>query len=488
MATSRIILSLLSLLLAAPALAQSVCGINFRPGALVSTQTNPRAVIVADFNGDGFNDVVTTSVTSNQLIFAPGTGLGTFGPQVITPLSISGPAALLAADFNGDGLLDLAVCGPGSILVSILFGNGAGGFTLSQNITVAAGPVSLCSADFNNDGFRDLVCANSVSNSLSMIRGTASGVFNPATSIALERSNPSAVVAVDFSLDNIPDVVVSFQPSGSVTLMLSAGGSLISQNTLSTGGNQPVAMVAADVNHDNRLDLAIAHLGGSLTAMLASGTTFNPAFTIGNGATMRGVAAGDLNNDGNIDLIGASAGDNTIQCFIGNGAGGFAAGTPFTSPSPYGVAIARLDGDAYPDIVAASSGGNSTNAYLFDAFVTLPVIQTQPIRTHVITGQSTGFSVGVTGQNLSYQWRRNGSNIVNAAPFSGATSANLTINPAALSQDLDIFDVVVTNPCGSVTSSAVALGVLDCPADFNGDGEVDFFDYLDFVDAYSIGC
>ena len=46
------------------------------------------------------------------------------------------PSAIVAADFNGDGRLDLAVANSGSGTVSILHGNGAGGFTLAQTVAV----------------------------------------------------------------------------------------------------------------------------------------------------------------------------------------------------------------------------------------------------------------------------------------------------------------------------------------------------------------
>jgi hypothetical protein len=54
---------------------------------------------------------------------------------------------------------------------------------------------------------------------------------------------------------------------------------------------------------------------------------------------------------------------------------------------------------------------------------------------------------------LQYQWRKN------SVPISGKTSATLTIQPAALT-DNATYDVVVTNSVSSVTSSAVTLTVL----------------------------
>src|SRR5713101_2109196 len=70
------------------------------------------------------------------------------------------PRAVITADFNGDGRLDLAVANAGSNDVSILLGNGDGTFQAAQNYASGGTPVSLAVGDFNSDGKLDLVTAN----------------------------------------------------------------------------------------------------------------------------------------------------------------------------------------------------------------------------------------------------------------------------------------------------------------------------------------
>lgn len=80
-------------------------------------------------------------------------------------------------------------------------------------------------------------------------------------------------------------------------------------------------------------------------------------------------------------------------------------------------------------------------------------ITTQPANTTVTSGQSATFSVTAVGNApLSYQWRRGG------FPISGATAANFTM-PAARRSDADFYDVVVSNPSGSLTATTVSLSV-----------------------------
>src|SRR5207247_1437407 len=76
----------------------------------------------------------------------------------------------------------------------------------------------------------------------------------------------------------------------------------------------------------------------------------------------------------------------------------------------------------------------------------------QPASATKCVGQSATFAVTATGAGLTYQWRRNGANIA------GATSSSYTISSVSLG-DAGSYDVVVTNSCSSITSTAATLTV-----------------------------
>lgn len=84
-----------------------------------------------------------------------------------------------------------------------------------------------------------------------------------------------------------------------------------------------------------------------------------------------------------------------------------------------------------------------------------PVISVQPKSVAFMEGRAATFSILASGESpLSYQWRRNGSTI------GGATSPSLTRNNISIAGDAGLYDVVVTNIAGSITSSVATLTVV----------------------------
>jgi hypothetical protein len=74
--------------------------------------------------------------------------------------SVSQTRSLVAVDINGDGKLDIAAAGFNGDAVSLLFGNGKGGFGKLTTIETGNAPVSIAAGDFNGDGAMDLTTAD----------------------------------------------------------------------------------------------------------------------------------------------------------------------------------------------------------------------------------------------------------------------------------------------------------------------------------------
>jgi len=133
------------------------------------------------------------------------------------------------------------------------------------------------------------------------------------------------------------------------------------------------------------------------------------------------------------------------------------------------------------DCVVSNPAGSVTTNSAALTVGTPATITFPPQAVTAAAGQPVTMTVYTSGSEpLLYQWRRNGENLVDGGRVSGATTSNLTIDPA-LATDSGMIDVVVSNGCGNATSEAAELVVIGCPADFNGDGFADGFDYDDFV-------
>ena len=87
-------------------------------------------------------------------------------------------------DVNGDGKPDLAVANYGSNTVSVLLGNGAGGFGAKTDFATGTGPHSVAIGDLNGDGKPDLAVANDGSNTVSVLLGNGAGGFGAKTDFA----------------------------------------------------------------------------------------------------------------------------------------------------------------------------------------------------------------------------------------------------------------------------------------------------------------
>ena len=95
----------------------------------------------------------------------------------------------------------------------------------------------------------------------------------------------------------------------------------------------------------------------------------------------------------------------------------------------------------------------------------LPVITVQPIApASVCAGSGTRtISVTVSGTTPTYQWRKNGVNLTNSAPYTNVTTSTLTITNPSISENGAIFDVVVTRSSCPVTSTPATLTVNPSP-------------------------
>jgi hypothetical protein len=179
---------------------------------------------------------------------------------------------------------------------------------------------------------------------------------------------PLGIAIADLNGDGILDLAIAlFGPArppfgGQVAVLLGVGdGSFAAPVLYDLTPYQGVRLVAIDLNHDGKLDLAVAvqHFGGFAVLLGNGDGTFQPAVTTVLGDS-NDIAAADFNGDGNIDLVLTN--NATVQVVFVNGDGTFQSAIGYdTNEAAQTVAIADLNHDGVSDLVV---GGNYTSVLL----------------------------------------------------------------------------------------------------------------------------
>ena len=169
--------------------------------------SGPNAVVTGDFNLDRKPDAATangraSNVLTINVTILLGDGAGGFSTDN-TDLGGGSPVAIVTGDFNQDGKPDLATANAGSSNVSILLGDGIGGFSASTvGIDGGLEPTSLTVQDFNLDGSPDLATRNSLSQNETILLGDGLGEFL-ATTIELNGGSVNPASIHRSSLDSL---------------------------------------------------------------------------------------------------------------------------------------------------------------------------------------------------------------------------------------------------------------------------------------------
>lgn len=394
-----------------------------------ATNASPRELGTGDFDGDGKVDFLGTNNQGNEVSVFRNTGsggpitTGTFEPKAdIT--SGHGPYGFAVGDLDGDGKQDLVTVNNGAT-IEVFKNTSTSGTINSDSFTSAfvylvgynIGLIYVAIGDLDGDGKLDLAVTDQLSNRVLVFKNNSStGVLDA------QSFSPN----VDFPTGNSPmDIAIAdLDGDGKLELAITnRGDNVTAGNTVSilkntsvagtidassfapkvdfTCGYFPQHLAIADIDGDGKADIVVTNYGSTSVSILKNISvpgiiglnSFATKVDFTTGTNPQGIAIGDLDGDGKVDLAVANSnsiigGDltRTISVLrntttIGEiSASSFAPKVDFSvGINPISIVIADFDGDSKPDLAVTNNNSNTIsvlwhkNEQTITGFTSIPV-------------------------------------------------------------------------------------------------------------------
>jgi hypothetical protein len=338
----------------------------------------PHSEAAADLNGDGKVDLAVASYATDSVAIFAGNGAGGFA----APISVAvgdGPLSLAVADLNRDGHADLTVANSESDNLSILLGNGSGSFQAAgPPVALSDAPWYVSVGDVNRDRRPDVVVAHVgsggqqfvASRQVSVLLGDGAGGFTHAAGSPIDVGPvPYGIEIADFNSDHTPDLAIATQFDRYLHVLQGDGTGrfVAAPGSPIDVGSGPTWVVAADFNGDRNNDLAVAVGSGTVPILLGDGAgrfTHAPDSPIALPLTPHNMRAADFDRDGTLDLGVDTLGrpnfgvPPSFRVLLGGGDGRFQpAGGTTNGPvgsGPLSMAVGDFDADGKPDVAVGN--------------------------------------------------------------------------------------------------------------------------------------
>jgi len=413
--------------------------------SFVSANVQGKALALGDVDGDGDLDLALGKI-NEQSVLLDNDGSGSFTAATQNIGGASDHTNVMSfGDVDGDGDLDLALGNRNGFgNDEVYFNDGSGGFSLNGTVGPSANDTwAVELADMDGDGFLDVVMGNHEQQN-TVYLNDKTGNF-AASGLNFGNSDEATFHLGIGDIDNDGDldaVMGNTDLSSSASLQNKAffndgTGSLGTSSNFGTGSDNSRGVALGDVDGDGDLDVAVGNVSNEQNAVYlnnGSGTFSAGTRNFGSADATHGVAFGDVDGDGDLDIAAANAAQQN-KVFLNDGAGNFGSTVDYggASDNSRSVAMGDVDGDGDIDLLG---GNQSATSYVyFNATASsAPTVSSTSPTASFASAPSTGnvtatFSAAVTGGDAASFVVHSSMRGKKAGAFSGNNSTTLTFNP-----------------------------------------------------------
>jgi len=329
------------------------------------------SVAVGDFNKDGRLDIAVSYLQDNavRVLLNNGTGASNFNAATLYTVGQQ-PYWVASADLNGDGYPDLVTANTTlnskTGTISVLLNNGKAGngtFASAVNYTVGWQPYQVAIGDLNGDGYPDLAVTNNGSNTVSILFGSKTGAFTVQPTTLATCANPYGVAIGNFANNDYPSVAVTCYSAAELEVFPNNGNGTFGTPFITATNANPSSLVVGDFNRDGKLDIVVGNTSANNISFFAGigNNTFAAGVTSPSLNFPDSIVAGDFNGDGILDIAGVAPNYNSVEVTLGVGDGTFgtfqqrAAGQFAAKMQPWALAAGNFNNDGQVDIVTANT-------------------------------------------------------------------------------------------------------------------------------------
>ncbi len=326
---------------------------------------------IRDGNGDGFPDIVGVEWAEDNIVLLPGLGDGTFGPAIRAATGPN-PVNVEVGDLDGDSVVDFLVSrsqssGASGVRTEVVMGDPIAVFGgTGPQVLVGFSPLSSAIRDFDGDGMAD-IGALAGAGGWTVVRGLGNGLleWDVRTEVGVDAEE---VFAGDFDGDGSEDLVVLDGSIRAISTYRHAGGGEFVPIAVTPVGSNLRNAVPGDLDLDGDLDLLLAaDIFGSMNLIPylndGSGAFVGAPAPVATSVDARYLQMGDLDGDGDLDAVYTES-FGRLLTMLGQGDGTFLAPVdldPFAEARD--LDLGDVDGDGDLDIVTVNGGDRGLRLY-----------------------------------------------------------------------------------------------------------------------------